>query len=517
MDNKFFTADEISLVLSYYFELELESFLGSRQALERKVRELKEVKKISSWLLQNRYWERLCRLEKLSSRVPLQANVNLSQLLTNRTYLSRIVEIVSERLLGGSEAPSLRIAPFPLTPIQSKKLLGDGINFVLIFGAESIYFQDTVEAFTLDSQRFFNGGQRVNILGVHFTWRAQDKKKIKKALIVDQTSVVKEVEFSTPPAIDIVHILHLPRRGERELHRKISFECQKLGISQINPYQKASERADDKMTSYRFWCEFTKISLPASCLIPKRSSSPAVARQLKIFLKHFKKRKISLVVQPNKGTEGDKVKKFELTRVDEINPEHPIVKYIVDYLLLEDDALVREERGNVRYRNKDKFVRLTLRVNVGWNGEEFIADSGYAQIAKDASTFVTSQAQGGEIIDINTALANLYYLKDEKWCHFIPTDEDIATLKKTAASAAEGLNVGLKEKNYLKYVGIDIVLELCEENQTLRFTPVVLEANPRPSGLSRAKEILGISQREAKLKTTQELFKFIKTHFTHPK
>ena len=416
------------------------------------------------------------------------------------------------------DVPVLAIVPTPLTKRQTNQLLGNRVNYAMIFGAESIYFQDTVHAFAVDSYCF--GG--VNVLGVHIDWISSDDKSAKRALTVDETGFVKEVAFEISVPIHIVQILHLPLKRERQLHRELSIRFRDSGIPQINPYEDSSERADDKSWTHALWAQYgLEIVSPKYILIPQRSSPEEIAERLRAFI--GKIRSPDVVVQTNRGTEGHKVENFAAG--DRLSP---IVEYIKDQVLPEDDAIVRERRGNVRYRNqssnssmiqkiplnppfpKGDFRNVAFRINVAWNGSEFVAESGYAQVAKDDRTFPASRGRGGAIVDINEAFVSLYYPNGGKWIRFIPTDEDIATMKRAAINAAYGLNAGLAVEDYLKHMGIDIVLEVKKsEANAVNVIPVVLEANPRPAGLAHSWEIIGISDKRPQPRISMEIFKFV--------
>ena len=417
----------------------------------------------------------------------------------NRDYLNRIAGVAYERYIARSvagDAPAMIIVPAPLSKRQMAELLGDGRNYVMVFGAESIYFQDTVHALAIDSQYENN----VNILGVHKDWLSPGGAQ--RAIILDKDGLVKEVAFEEPVPIHIVQILHLPLKGERQLHRELSRRFHDGGIPQINPYPHSAERADDKAQTHDLWkqCEHEIVS-PKYTLIPRGSSPEEIAKHLRTFMGNGQL--LDVVIQPNRGTEGYRVEKFS-TGTD----IRPALFYIKDQVLPQDDAIVREMRGNVRYtdRSSGSSLNVTFRVNVAWNGSEFVAESGYAQVARDEETFPASRGKGGIIVDINEALADLYC---PRYGRFIPVNEDIAAMKKAAENAARALNAGLDAEDYLKHIGIDILLEVTESGAGV--IPVVLEANPRPAGLSHSSEILGISRTKPRQRISTEIFKLVRT------
>ena len=393
------------------------------------------------------------------------------------------------------------------------------INFAVIFGAEQEYFYDTLISLYVDAQKYLSsietGGQslfkksekEIDILGIDFRW-LREKDSYHRALLVTPDLKVKKIDFKE--LLDIVWILHLPTEGEKLLHQKLSSFFKKTYVFQINPYL-ASKRADDKFWTYKLWF-FSNLSLPSTILISKGTSYREIKAKVLKFLKKLRKKgKTFLYIQPNRGTEGKDTfrVKFDGNSFENKEIEEKIFP-LIDNLLKEDDVICREGKGNLFYFKKDErekgLRRFVLRVNVGYNGKDFIAESGFAQVAKDDRSFITSLEKGGEIRGINEVLSNLYFLEDGKSSRFIPSHFDIEKMKKIAELAAFSLNEGLKKRESLNFVGLDLLLEV-DEKRNLVVVP--LEANPRPSGLNKAEEIQGISQKNPCSKITTALFELI--------
>jgi len=510
-----FKADDLSVLLAHYVEAEISKRPGSVEALREGAIEPEGAHIVEQQILELLMEKRAFLLE----RIPVTPDTILADILSDRGYLKRVAEIAVERLCGGPEAPSLRIAPKRLTRYDIKEALGEGLNFGLIFGAESIYFQDTVLAFQADEARSrLHQARRVNVLGVHMRWLTEAGEAT-RSLLVDKTGLVKEVQFEEAVSLHVVQTLHLPRAGEILLHQRISQLFENKGIDQINPYG-ASARADDKAWTHCLWERYLgdKILSPDFQLIGRTSTVQQALTALRTFVEKIGRRQglqvLGVVLQPNKGTEGYMVERFEVdpAKTYEIDEDHPVVHHLMA-LLKEDDAILREERGNVRFysdetpeeRNKG-YRRMALRVNVAWGGSGFFAESGYAQVSRDAQTFAASRGRGGSIVDIDKALLNLYYPRDSTWVRLIPTGADIARIKQAAVNALQALNAGLPKGGYLKMVGIDIVLEVEAAEEEGIIQPVVLEANPRPAGLSHLREIQEISGEKPKPMISTALF-----------
>ncbi|MDP6776335.1 MAG: hypothetical protein QGI83_06190, partial [Candidatus Latescibacteria bacterium] len=345
--------------------------------------------------------------------------------------------------------------------------------------------------------------EAVRVLGVHADW-LEDGMRAGRALIADGSRGVLEVCYRTPQRLDAIEILHLARDREREIHRRISEACEGAGLAQINPSGVAAARADDKMQAYRLWCRAGGIETPAARLVPRGKGRRDVVAALLALL--GARRRATLVAQPRHGTEGRLV---EIGDVVGDDPElrggsHDLARHATDEILPRDDLLIREARGNVRMDVGGDPRKLTIRLNVAWDGRSFVAESGYAQVAPDGASFIASRGRGGEVVNLGDALTSLCCNGKTGWRRVAATDSDVKAMCDAASSAAAALNAGLTEEAYLKHTGIDVVLEAADG--VLR--PVVLEANARPAGLSRSCAI-GL-RRGALPKVTSALFGYLR-------
>lgn len=434
--------------------------------------------------------------------------------------------------------PELRIASNPLSPEAVAGLLGAGPRLALIFAAEAPLFQSTLHQLHLDAHA---AGERVSdrvaVLGVHADWRTPDCRQARCALLVDADGLVSQYSFERPVPIDVAWTLHLPLDGEQELHASISADCDRAGLPQINPHP-ASERADDKMRAHRLWATYLahgrdEFALPAATLIARGASQADVLSEIKRFVARVGLPS-TIIVQPNRGTEGQSVAAARIDRGEAATLEsrHPLVRHICEAILPSDDALVREERGNVRVNRSAgralhrappmpggtgwlstpecaELRRVAFRVNVAWNGAEFVAESGFAQVAGSEGSVLASRGREGAIADINECFAQLHYRCAGGWRRFVASEADIEALRRAAAVAAWALNADLQEEEeeYLKHMGIDMVLEIDAESG--KMTPVVLEANARPAGLNQATALRGIAPGPSRLHVSTALFHFI--------
>lgn len=504
---------EISLLLLRRIEEELTSLLGPAglEALRRRSTDPTEVGALKQQVLEAllRRWEDI--LEGLPKESGLPA------LISDPEYLKRIAEVAVERIRWGPGAPTLRIEPRKLGSEEVRALLNGGINLGLIFGAESIYFQDVVLAFQVDEVCSRpRDGRRVNVLGVHVDWLTESGEAT-RGIIVDREWRIKEVRFEEAVELHAVQTLHLPTLGEAELHRRVSRLFEEAGVLQINPYE-ASERAEDKALTHRLWLRHgVGLETPSFTLIPMSSSFGDALEALRAFIRDLAGKdgrgEVGVFIQPNRGTEGHLVERYTFKADGKIERDHPAVRHLRAVLQL-DDALLREERGNVRFlssKDPEKGYRsISLRMNVAWDGLRFVAESGYAQVSRDSATPVASKSRGGEIIGLHEALSGLHYPSDSGWARLELTPGHLRRIGSVAEAAAEALNSGLPERLYLKMVGIDLLLEVRDGDGRLDVTPILLEANPRPAGLNHSVS-LGSLWAEPRLMVTSAVFRAVRT------
>jgi len=407
--------------------------------------------------------------------------------------------------------PELRSSPELLSPDRAVDLLGAGPRLAVVFAAEAELFQSTVHQLQLDADAAARDRDvtRVSALGVHTDWRSPDCWHATSALLVDFDGLVSQRAFERPMRVDVAWTLHLPLDGEKELHAAISRDCERSGLLQVNPYR-ASERADDKLCSHRLWMRCLSegsdtFALPAATTIPRDASADEAIADIESFAQRLDL-PATIIAQPNSGTEGQQIAAARVSESDlgALDERHSLVRHLCDVVLPTDDALVREERGNIRLSD---LRRVAFRINVAWSGSEFVAESGFAQVAPDPEAVVVSRGREGAIADLSECLADLHCQVDDSWRRFVPSDDDIATLRHAAEAAAGSLNVDLEEDDYLKHMGIDMVLEVDPDSGKL--TPVLLEANARPAGLNQSTALRGISPEPSRLHVTTALFDYI--------
>ena len=436
-------------------------------------------------------------------RIHSQTGIDPVPLLSSSPYRGRLLDVAIERLRVGSDAPSLRLAPRPLQPEC------DVAAFGLIFGAEAVLFQDTVLALQADARTEHGPeGLGIGVLGIHHTW-LDDEMRANRALVVDRPGRVCEVAFEKPCTLDVVQVLHLARDDEIERHEALSSDLHRAGVPQVNPYALPTQRADNKMLAceaFQRFADTKTLRTPETRLVRRGSAPSDVAAAMRALLAGEAER--LFVAQPAHGTEGRQV---EAGRVQANDPDiptgrHALVSHAVDEVLTRDDLILRVARGNVRVVEDGQRLPVTFRVNVAWDGQAFVAESGFAQVAQDEQAFVASRGRGGRLMPLDDALRALCYWAGTNWRRIAPSDIDLARIRVASENAMLALNHGVSEADYLQHAGVDLVLEAGESG----ILPVVLEVNARPAGLAGSRRLPPARDRDLAPMVTHALFKHIR-------
>lgn len=446
-------------------------------------------------------------LADMARRLAVAPNVNLPAILADAAYLDRVRFIGDERRRCGDDAPCLLVRPSPVPRDETRLLLGSRSNLAVVFAAETILLQDTIHALHLDAMawnRQSSPGRGFNVLGVHRDWLT-DTGAARGALVVDHDGRVKWMDFAPPLPIHLVLALHLPRANERDMHRRISEWCRRHRVPELTPFEAAAVADSKARTSALVNANAPHIESPPFCLIERGTSRDATRERIHAFAKSLSTAS-TLFAQPDGGTEGLEVECFDLAQPDGMSA----LLAHTNKILTHDAVILREQRGNVRFRSPTQPEkgrrRLTLRVNVAWNGRAYAAESGYAQVAPDASFPVSSRSRGGAVIGITHALSWLYYSAGGRWVHAVPGVREVEAVRACACDAALAI-AGTSHPRALPHLlGIDLLLEMKGTGRKAVLTPVFLEANPRPAGLAQSREIRGVTDRHPAHRIAPALF-----------
>ncbi|MFH1847711.1 MAG: hypothetical protein ABH825_00660, partial [Candidatus Omnitrophota bacterium] len=439
-------------------------------------------------------------------------------------FMGRVAEIAVERI----ENPSSRIVRVyedydRLSVDDFERIVGDRSNLAVLSGTLD-GFMDALYALKEDSAAYdeqTRGRPNRNVLGILWDqgWveRRQDKLVVKRAIVYDEISqTFKEVCFPMPLTLDsskdVAMTTNIPKEAEMDVAEKISDDIELCGIPHVNPW-KAAQRVYDKKKAYK--AMQGKVAMPdtVEVLRDELENLQAIEEKLKKFQKEGAPG-IDVIVKPNEGTESEDARHFSGIKSAR--------DHVLKLLRGGKDVLLQSQEGTARYYNQSEDTRgrrrLVLRVNVAWDGTGFAADSGYAQVAQIPSEAVVSRAKGAQILDINEALNNLWY-KDARgrWTRLELSSQHVAEIKKAAKDAVKASGEDLSLDDVLKFAGVDITLNISqdEEGNTV-VTPVVLEVNARPAGLSNSRPILEPGQQPDDVpRVAQSLFKGLNAQAGH--
>lgn len=378
--------------------------------------------------------------------------------------------------------PDVRVMERALTSGELREAAGGDWTYGVVFGdrihAGSEIYPLMIDAFESDLER--HGCHHTRVVGVHKDW-LDDYGRARRILFRPRSAAgveeLVEAPVAEPLKIDVVHFLHLPGSRERFFHRELSYRFGNWSIPRVNPYA-VSSIADDKMAAYTLLAE-DGVPVPRTSLVPSCVSVERVRTLLPSLLRMIRGELI--VVKPNEGTEGDGVRTF--SRGEDLRIlEHVLYLRECGY----EATVVQEFRGDIRYGNPDGSGSrsLDLRINVAWDGDEFRAESGYAQVGGDGPFSPASIGQGGSIVNIKHATDCLVLLlgEDEER---IPLDAwGLRRIEKAAARAARAINKLSAGRGPLLFMGIDVRLECGRRGGV---SPVVLDINPRPAGLGHSR------------------------------
>jgi len=317
--------------------------------------------------------------------------------------------------------------------------------------------------------------QRRLVIGIHADWLDENLHAKRCIYNISDSEQLIESSFTDPIRIDSVHFLAV----SPEFHQLWSERFAKNDIHQVNPYQSAL-KADDKFSCY---CQLNNLSVPSpkASLIKQSEISTLddqalIDRCNTIFSSIFENeadQEITLVVQPNKGTEGRGVKTFSgPLNWSAFLATHPELPDYIKEIARNDDVLLRRGIQNVKILDDltDKAVFFDIRVNV-INGR---MESGFLMLAPPDAV-IASPEQGGHVLECKIGA---------QWMLSAP--EHAAPFKWDQTLWTEIQNVA--QKTALPFidcgvVGIDIRLEW----RNHRIVAWVLDINPRPAGLAHSR------------------------------
>ena len=405
--------------------------------------------------------------------------VKLAPHIISNYYRQLIYRNVYEKKFGATLYDFYGYYEKPLLYNSSK-------NFTLIFGNIRNYFRNAIWELMQDIEEFnIINNSNLNLITSHITWlKLKENNFVIKRAMIKYKNGLLEVPLHNEIEVKIAIILSLPFLEEVKLHQILASALESKGVILVNP-AKSSLRADDKLISHKLFEKY-KINSPSYVFVARSFN----IGKIDYYLNKLKANEV--VVKPVHGTEGWGVKYFKINHDEKKRNE---IKDYVMKLLKYDDVLIEEFRGNITFRNR----KVTIRVVVSWNGRTFDIESGYAIVAGENNSIATV-SQGGQVCNINQVLSHLEYHGN-----ILSISKSLLRqLKEFCTKVARAINDNLLPQDFLKYMGIDLVLEYRDG----KILPVVLEVNSRPSGLTYLTTITLSSHGEVNI--FKNLLKFVK-------
>ena len=311
-------------------------------------------------------------------------------------------------------------------------------------------------------------------LGVHTSWLDEEARATRAIFYDEDRDELIEMSLASPLLPDSVHFLCL----SPETHRRYSRIYEAAKVFQVNPYA-AAEAADDKYACFLRWRQ-AGIPTPDAIRIPGADSSKSLVLEVAANAFHAlfadATEEVTLLVQPNRGTEGRGARAFTGSPEWKIFLEkNPDLLGHIQNIACRDEVLLRRGVGNVLLQSAPgaEFVYFDVRVNTA-NGK---AESGFIMAAQPRE-IIASPSHGGRIVEWKPKREFLFQVKPGANT-FPETQEMWDRVKQIAEQAAAGFPE-------CRLAGIDIRLDRFEK-PTPHWVPWVLDLNPRPAGLTHAR------------------------------
>lgn len=372
-----------------------------------------------------------------------------------RGWVSRVAQLAYDGLLGEAVSPELLVAPAPLAPNAVAALLAGRIIHAVVCG-ELVGFANELFPLVVDARGVSDGA--IHVIGVHGDW-LQDTGAASRAILYDDVhDVFIESELTERLQLDSVQFLYLGQAHEQERHQRLSEQLK--GRLQLNPFQ-AARVADSKWNTYEL---LRAAGVPTPQTMRVTAAMPAIEWTAEVTAFCHECAIGGLVVQPDCGTEGAGVGFFSCLATGAPEPE--AIEHI-ERLQSVGDVVVRAPIKGLRFREGQASYSADLRVNVAFDGERYLAESGYLQVAGDPDAFASSVGRGGRIVPLSGgALSGLGISNEQR-----------GPILETACRAAEAFAKG---GHRLGLLGVDLKVKKAESG----LSAWVLDVNPRPAGLS---------------------------------
>lgn len=432
--------DEVSVALKYAVLSLLEAHQGGVAAMRRQVR----AGELTRQTLVH------CALAALPHVLAIAGEELSVSLDLAEHRQARLADFAVDAALSERLSPELLLASAPVR-------LPDAPVHALVFSA---FPHITHELYPLMVDACVAGVGMV--VGVHESWL--DAQTIRRAiLLTDDAQYLLEADLAVSPPIARVQVLGLDLRTEQAMHAELARRLD--GIPMANPAVGAA-LLDDKARTAAIW-QAASLATPASVTVADKADDTLV---------HFvEAHGPHVVVKPVNGTEGRQVTIFDLRQPG----QWARMLSTLDHLRHGGGVLLCVERGSARMMTPDGPRRCVVRLNVCWDGTTARVESGYSQVAGTREG-IASAGAGGRVC----SLAELWScLCRENGTALMPTSDDWRQVMALAAAGTMALAAALGT-DMPALVGLDLLLDAGLDGA---IHPVLLEANPRPSGMSHSR------------------------------
>ena len=372
-------------------------------------------------------------------------------------YTGRIIDLAVADLVSEPMAPEVCIETVPLGGLPP----GGRWNHAVIFAAAPLITHEiyplAADACVHDARA---GGPFYRVLGVHGDWLSNGRAR--RVLWLD----AERDRFCEAPLSEPVHLhsAQLLALGPQQTRCHLIW-ARRLTCPLVNPGP-PSATADDKHGLSRRWAD-AGLEVPAGVL---------VAPGHRLAARDFLHRTGEIVVKPNDGTEGQ--------RVRYLSASAPEAEDLLDAQLSAcwewGPARLEERRDGVVWRDPEtgSCHSLAIRLHVAAGAAGLRAESGYALVGAGVDTPATRGA-GGRMRPLQSVTSSLALRASGAGAAFSGADlERTRRLAEAAAGIVGGIGLS----------GVDLVLDATPAGEVV---PVLLELNPRPAGLAHARFLPG--------------------------
>lgn len=368
-------------------------------------------------------------------------------------YVDRVVDLALADVLSEPMAPEVCIEPEP-RPLEDA---GVGCTHALVFHDGPLITHElyplVADAMTYDASQQTATSRRV--IAVHGDWLEDGRAR--RVIVYDvEYDRFREMTLVEPLSIESAQFVAL---GERQTERHRCW-ADRVDCAVVNPAASAA-MADDKARTLNHW---RQAGLP----VPEGELLTEGQRQRAHDLLDLWG---DIIIKPNAGTEGERVLPLRAATRQATDRLDAHLASCWEW----GPVLLERRCDGIAWRDPESgYVRsLVLRLHVAFDGDQFVAESGYALVGVDDDSPAARRC-GGQTQPLVDVLEHLVRRSDGQ-----PVPQPVRLIGELARLAEEAASrlprIGL--------CGVDLVLD----TGVAGLAPVLLELNPRPAGLAHSR------------------------------